>query len=803
MIKNKYYTSISAYLDIASILPQTPDTEFEKILYFNQDNNLDYLDLEIYTKYYTFTNTNIITNVAVSSNPPINQTDSTTNTKLTDIQVFLSSSLETIPEDLKISEIIFPNAENNIFTATIDPNGQYGYFSTSELSGNIPITNPSQIVKIDLNLFTPVNTLTILNQNIYSAIISPDGQFIYFGTLDGKIIKLSLITFTIVGTLTVPFNYLSTAVIDPLGNYAYFFSNQNTKAVKIDLVTFNINNIVDLESGDTEARDAIIDPTGQYAYFATQGFEGRIVKMNLNTFTRVTQLYLDPGNFGPITSAVMDPSGQYAYFATDTFPSKIYKVDLNTFLVVNMIVGPYITLKSAVIDSSGNFAYFVTGSSCTKVELSTFTISDETPITPSLSNMCAVINPLGNYIYAGTDSTPGKIVRINLSPFEQQGILTLNPGANYPYCGAMDPFGQYAYFGTYDTNFVGSKIAKIIKFNCNTFELADILICGNELLSVVIDPSGKYAYFGNDNSNFFIQGSVIKIDLDTFTKVGQMNFWNIQESKLRCAVMDPKGQYAYFASNYGGLVKINLNNFTRVDTIDVINSIVCGVIEPLGKYAYFANTTGSIIKIDLETFTQVGQIDLFVPLNCATIDPTGRYSYFGTNSIIAEIVKIDLSTFTFVNSLSLSGVSNLTSAVMSPNGHIAFFASSANIVKIYLNSFSQGPTIPAVNKELTSAVIQPQGQYAFFSCYSSPGEILRISTIDNIPISGLSGNISTNLQNTTNVVQIDNKSQVLNLTNAGRSVSNYYLTLYVKGRTGLERNLNSSCVIQTQLKSYN
>lgn len=87
--------------------------------------------------------------------------------------------------------------------------------------------SPGIIVKVALNNLTQVANLTLgTGENtLWSAAISPSGDYAYFGTftVPGRIVKVALSTFTHVGGLTLNSgeDNLRPAAISPLGDYAY------------------------------------------------------------------------------------------------------------------------------------------------------------------------------------------------------------------------------------------------------------------------------------------------------------------------------------------------------------------------------------------------------------------------------------------------------------------------------------------------------------------------------------------------------------------------------------------------------
>lgn len=77
---------------------------------------------------------------------------------------------------------------------------------------------------------------------------------------------------------------------------------------------------------DRQYQVGVIDSTGTFGYYGTNTLPGRIIKINLATSTRVSELTLNAGE-GNLTTVVMDPTGTFGYFAGG---NKIIKVNLST-----------------------------------------------------------------------------------------------------------------------------------------------------------------------------------------------------------------------------------------------------------------------------------------------------------------------------------------------------------------------------------------------------------------------------------------------------------------------------------------
>jgi len=345
------------------------------------------------------------------------------------------------PSDFaRISSMTFQSGENGLYSAVIDPSGQYAYFGTW--------TAPGRVVKIRLSDMTRIGAISLISgeNNLSWGVIDPGGQYAYFGTYTspGRVVKIGLSSFTRVGavTLNTGENELNSGVIDRNGQFAYFCTNTVPGiVVKIRLFDMTRVGAILLQSGEDKPMSAVIDPSGQYAYFGTTSSPGKVVKIGLSTFMRVGAITFQSGENNTF-SALMDPNGQFAYFGIYTSPGRVVKIGLSSFTRVGAVTlntGEN-QLTSAVIDPSGQYAYFGTYTTpgiVAKIRLSDMMrigaislLSGENALTS------AVIDPNGQYAYFGTDTSPGKIVKISLPlpgfyfSLSNSGGISVTPGGS-------------------------------------------------------------------------------------------------------------------------------------------------------------------------------------------------------------------------------------------------------------------------------------------------------------------------------------------------------------------------------------
>ncbi len=421
-------------------------------------------------------------------------------------------------------------------------------------------------------------------------------------------------------------------------------------------------------------------------------------------------------NDAPLTCGVIDPSAGFAYFGTSPLPglAKVVKVALN---------GTDAPVRVGVLTLN----------------------SGEGPLG------CAVIDPAGGYAYFGTNSSPGYVIKIQLSDFTRLGSLTLPE--EYLASAVIDPTAGYAYFGT------GTSTGKVTKIALNGNGLptrvgAVILNSGEDYIdSAVIDITAGYAYFGTGTS----PGKVVKVALNGAgapTRVGAITL-NSGENILTSGVIDTASGYAYFGTytSPGIVVKVQLSDFTRLGALTFNpgeNNLASAAIDPSTEYAYFATRTspGIVTKVALNGSgipTEVGSLivgDRGGYFRAAVIDIAAGYVYLGSGAIIGDVAKIatgsgpDLPSF--VGQANLNGGENYLGSVAmdSAAGHTYYgnnngpYPPPGIVAGVALNG-ANAPTqtgaavLGTVDRNFASAVFDHVYEGAYFGTLS--GHVVKLA----------------------------------------------------------------------------
>jgi hypothetical protein len=479
----------------------------------------------------------------------------------------------------------------------------YAYFGTDSF--------PGRIVKVNLTSFTRESSITLTTENepIFSAVLS--GSFGYFGTTS-KIVKVDLSSFTKVSTLNI--NLRPTTAVSYL-NYG-FFGTTTGIIIKVDLNTLTVMGNITLNFDETTIKSSIV--FGNSAYFGAN-YPGKIIQINLDTFTRVNTIALDNNiDEQAITAVVI---GNYGYFGS----SYSIKIDLSSFTRIpgsvplrNDTAGK---LPSSAIAYNGDIYYGmstspgeiikVTGNATSSIYLDSF--------------RCYLSASLvyGDYAYfaAGTEKLPNTIVKIDLKTFLPVASIDLDPQYRYFRAAFID--GNIAYFVDYNGN--------IFRINLSNFTLIGSPLNIGYPFPFTAFVSGYFGYFGADMH-------VVKVDLDNFSVVGNIP---LQGYVYSSTVHD---NYAYF-STFTTIEKVDLSLFSVVGMIGT--TYFADTIFIVEDSAYFA-ISQSLLQVNLTNFTVVSS---------KTISQFGPSFIYNNNSLITGnslgfIIEYDLNTFTEKNKTS-------------------------------------------------------------------------------------------------------------------------------------------------------
>lgn len=633
--------------------------------------------------------------------------------------------------------IPFKTGEDTFRAAVSD--GTYGYFGVQWSS-----PGPAAIVKVRLSDFTRVGVLFLAEgeTGIESAVIDTANGFAYFGlgTWPSKIAKIRLSDFTRVSVLTFTSGGAKSAVIG--GGYAYFGSSWGN-IVKIRLSDFTIVGTLQLSLSDT-LEAAVIDMTrgsAGYAYFATKTNPGKIVKVNLATFTEVSPvLTLNSGDsFGNGTAGTIDTTAGFAYFGTTNNYQRIIKINIQVAspLRTDSLILPSndnFTGMSAVVDKrpGQGFVYFsgVTNGTVYKIDIATFSLSSSLVLSGVRPRgKATILDPDTNALYTGSEYS-GNIWRVDIASFSETARLDLDTKEQNGQLALFDSNRGFIYALT---NTYPGKIIRFRQYDNLFDKKLDLLgdLNENEIQGGVIDTLGNYLYVVTDENR------IVKIDLSTFSRVAGIDSGLPCCGGLTSAVIDSNS--LYIGSEGNKIVKVNLTSFT-VSKITTLLSDEKGlrsaVIDSAQGFIYFATgaeslPTVKIVKVKASDFTRVDALTLSgvdaIEWNSGAIDTrSGQgYAYFGSTN--GKIVKVNIGSpgnpkFEIAEILVLSDSGWLRGAAIDYNNNAAYFGDSRRIYKINLSTFKEiGILYPDVSyASIADIALDSTSQIAYMPNMGNP-----------------------------------------------------------------------------------
>lgn len=503
--------------------------------------------------------------------------------------------------------------EMEIKSAVIDHTNGFAYFGLN--------TYPGKIIKIRLSDFTRVGELTLANSQeggLRSAVIDSVRGMIYFGTqtFPGKIIRVRLSTFTQVDTLllnddegdihSLNLSPASGLLYAATGNVTQDNSGGPAKLVKIDVSNIALMsrlNALTLNSDERVLGAGFIDNNTNSGYFGTRNnsntfgvYPEFIIKINLNTMTRVSRINLAPGE-GYVRAAQFENGFDSAYFTLTMTPGRIVKVRLSDFTrqsSLNFTSG-FDRPRFSVIDTANRRLYVGFNTvpvRLARINLSTFT-HDASLNAPWGENVAVamVSDSQNGKIFVGAGNLPGVVVKLNSDTLAREGVLSLDfLSEDGIRSSAVDGANQIAYFGV---NGINGFNDKIIKVDTSTMTLLSSmsLSADEKAGALLVDRVGGYLYAGlaspYQGSGSTIRGKITKIRLSDFTRVATITLSGWEEAHPDWGYLHQASGYLYFNS-LGTIIKIRLSDFSRVSAELIVSNLGFGALDPSGNFLYFA-----------------------------------------------------------------------------------------------------------------------------------------------------------------------------------------------------------------------
>jgi len=256
------------------------------------------------------------------------------------------------------------------------------------------------------------------------------------------------------------------------------------------------------------------------------------------------------------------------------------------------------------------------------------------------NNVISILSD-GKYLYAGSQTSPGMIVRVDINTFTRESALTLDVGENVINYLIMQ--GDYIYAG------LGTSPGKIVKINRKSFTRDSVLTLDageNTIYQQAID--GIYLYAGLHTS----PAKITRINLNTFTKTSTLTF-AVNEDKITSLYMDRGFLYAGFQTNPAIIKQVDTKTFTESNSLTMEageSNIFHLTSDGIYIYAITSESPAKIFKISYDpetnTLSRIKSLTLPVGDNQARgLIFNGMHLIAGLYTSPAKHVYIDQSTF--------------------------------------------------------------------------------------------------------------------------------------------------------------
>lgn len=248
----------------------------------------------------------------------------------------------------------------------------------------------------------------------------------------------------------------------------------------------------------------------------------------------------------------------------------------------------------------------------------------------------------GIKLYAGVKNLAGidigAIVKIDLVNYVVEKTLNLGDNVYDPVAQVSDGIFLYVAVNAAPDGF-------IVKIRLSTFTIVSTLTLTGDtpITAMVTDGTFLYCALNKDPAE------IVKIDIDTFTKVGANLVFDLGYSFATSLYTDGWNLYVGLNTDpIGYVVKVNLNDFTfslalALEYLDMTETLVTSLLSD-GAYLY-ASGNMHITKIYLADFTVN---NMLTTGSVSSLTTDGTYIYAGMPVSPPEILILDLASFSTI-----------------------------------------------------------------------------------------------------------------------------------------------------------
>lgn len=350
-----------------------------------------------------------------------------------------------------LGSLTLQSGEDNVRAAVIDTTNGFAYFGT--------YTDPGIIVKVRLSDFTRVGIITMPSGegNFVSAVLDSANSIAYFGCDVGsenadRVVKINLSNFTRVGSLLLssgPINKqytLNSMALDSTNHLLYVTAGFQPSITRINTNTFTETGFLDLSGIMVGGNATGWDISAGFAYVTDHSFPGEVQKVDLTTMATSGSLLTFDSGENDVTAAVIDTTNHIGYFSTF---GPVVKVDLNSMTrlsAINLSNGANGAF-AGFYDVPNNQVIFVAAVDAThngvyKIDIGSFSETGALSYDDTTVNYASVYDPTNRILYAPTSDSPSIIYRFSVSP---QGVIFATKATLSETASSIDSLSFYSH----------------------------------------------------------------------------------------------------------------------------------------------------------------------------------------------------------------------------------------------------------------------------------------------------------------------------------------------------------------------
>jgi hypothetical protein len=378
----------------------------------------------------------------------------------------------------------------------------------------------------------------------------------------------------------------------------------------------------------------------------------------------------------------------------------------------------------------GGFLYaglYLTAGKVIRVDLSTFEQSGNTITLASGENLIVSMVASGSYLYVGTETSAGKICRIDLVTFLQSGTtITGAAGENNVYALTTD--GTYVFAG------FGTTAGMVIKISISTFTKSGATLTfaagENDIRAMVV--SGDALYCGLNVA----PAKVKKVTISTWTLVSTPVTMSTGENYIFALATDDTYVYCGHLLSPAKITRILISSFLQNGTTVTlyVGELYVRALAVSGTYLYcgLEISPGKIVRIDLTTMQKSGATITFSSGENAvwSLAVSGSYLYCGLDTAPGKVIRVDLTTWTISGATITFAAGENAVAALAVSGSYLYcgcYTTNGKVIRIDLTIWAiSGATITFAAGEVNVAALAVSGGYLYCGLYSAPGKVVKI-----------------------------------------------------------------------------